>query len=431
MQNTVRFATLATTLLMLGATAASAAPPCPTADSCVEIRGGTFFFDETFEPISYKITGSLRVAATATLSIPPGTKLYFDRGVDFQVNGRLLVGGTEAEPVLMTSLAATPAPGDWRGIAFTNSVGNVIENAEISNASDPIVGRGSSVSVVSSTLDVPEGLHSGIELDQVPPGSRIRIVDTVITGGYSANGGLRSKAGIRISQSAPPPAPDQAPELSGEILLNDVRGFSNGIYTSGLSPTIELNIVMDNQDGIVADTYKEISGGRITSRAFGSPEIARNVVTSNARTGIATEGGRPRIEGNTVTENGRIGISVSGGSALVLRNTIVANTHYGVFLDEEPFFVGRENPRPVLTGNDLYGNDRISITALDLFNDIPASSLERVDARANYWKVENPVTIKRRIHDGDRRFGQPNTPFYGIVDICPYVGHDGELIDDC
>ena len=49
----------------------------------------------------------------------------------------------------------------------------------------------------------------------------------------------------------------------------------------------------------------------------------------------------------------------------------------------------------------------------------------------DFWDVENFVTIKRRIIDGDRRYGQPNSPFYGIVDICPYIGYDDILIDDC
>ena len=80
----------------------------------------------------YLINGTLRVYGTdgedqlTTLTIEPGVTIRFTKSASsiLQVGegsspGSLKVNGTEAEPVLFTSAAASPAPGDWRFINLT------------------------------------------------------------------------------------------------------------------------------------------------------------------------------------------------------------------------------------------------------------------------------------------------------------------------
>ncbi|MFO7716585.1 fibronectin type III domain-containing protein, partial [Desulfosarcina sp.] len=69
--------------------------------------------------------------ASVTLTIEPGVEVRFEPGTGLYIgshyygtrgyHGALSVQGTEAEPVLFTSNAASPQPGDWKGIVFRNA----------------------------------------------------------------------------------------------------------------------------------------------------------------------------------------------------------------------------------------------------------------------------------------------------------------------
>ncbi|MCD4742219.1 MAG: right-handed parallel beta-helix repeat-containing protein, partial [Desulfobacteraceae bacterium] len=83
----------------------------------------------------YVVTGDIAIKHSshigiATLTIEPGVEIRFDPGTrltlggtqsgGFRFYGALLAEGTEEQPIIFTSNAATPAPGDWDGIYFTN-----------------------------------------------------------------------------------------------------------------------------------------------------------------------------------------------------------------------------------------------------------------------------------------------------------------------
>src|SRR5688500_19723893 len=71
---------------------------------------------------TYKLRGIVYVVDGATLTIEPGTIIQGEkssRGALIITRGtKLIANGTKANPIVFTSDAATPAPGDWGGIVL-------------------------------------------------------------------------------------------------------------------------------------------------------------------------------------------------------------------------------------------------------------------------------------------------------------------------
>ena len=70
----------------------------------------------------YIVTDSITVVSGVTLTIEPGVIVKFDSDFSLIINGTLNAQGTSASPITFTSNAASPAPGDWKGIYFNNYV---------------------------------------------------------------------------------------------------------------------------------------------------------------------------------------------------------------------------------------------------------------------------------------------------------------------
>ncbi len=113
--------------------------------------GGTVATDTTWTAADgpYRITGSLTVAAGATLVIEPGTTVYLGAGVNLTVanGGRLLAEGTESLPI---AFARDPAAGaNWGGITLNGGPGS----PEIRLAHAHIDGNGSTaIHTVGATV---------------------------------------------------------------------------------------------------------------------------------------------------------------------------------------------------------------------------------------------------------------------------------------
>jgi hypothetical protein len=86
-------------------------------------------------------------SALTTLTIEPGVRLEFAKGNGLQIldNGVLVARGTESKPIVFTSPQATPAPGDWSGIAFRGAplAANVVDGivVEYAGGENDAIGR--------------------------------------------------------------------------------------------------------------------------------------------------------------------------------------------------------------------------------------------------------------------------------------------------
>ncbi|OOP56217.1 MAG: hypothetical protein AYP45_10255 [Candidatus Brocadia carolinensis] len=91
----------------------------------IEVRGGSMQSSHSWIPqdFYFNVTSTeIFVYNNATLTIAPGCLVKFEPGLAFYIGyysaAALHAVGTSGSPITFTSHAATPAPGDWRGIVF-------------------------------------------------------------------------------------------------------------------------------------------------------------------------------------------------------------------------------------------------------------------------------------------------------------------------
>nr|WP_276904826.1 hypothetical protein [Pedobacter kyonggii] len=89
--------------------------------------------------LPYIINGSLTVKSGGSLTIQPGTKIYFHKDANLNIEGNLVVNGSLTEPVLFCSDRLehiySDEPGQWKGIFLKRTGNGLIKNAIIKNAS--------------------------------------------------------------------------------------------------------------------------------------------------------------------------------------------------------------------------------------------------------------------------------------------------------
>ncbi|MFV2067617.1 MAG: lamin tail domain-containing protein, partial [Pirellulales bacterium] len=74
----------------------------------------------TAEAGPYRVMGEVTVAENATLTIAPGTSIYFDAGARLTIRGRLLAEGTDQSRIRFTRVPGTNT--QWSGVQFFNTV---------------------------------------------------------------------------------------------------------------------------------------------------------------------------------------------------------------------------------------------------------------------------------------------------------------------
>jgi hypothetical protein len=90
-----------------------------------------------------RIAEFVEIPAGVTLRLEPGTTLRFafiDRDGDgigdagLHVLGRVVAVGTPAAPIVLSSAEVDPQPGDWQGLVFDNSQGNLFADCRFEYA---------------------------------------------------------------------------------------------------------------------------------------------------------------------------------------------------------------------------------------------------------------------------------------------------------
>jgi hypothetical protein len=84
--------------------------------------GGTLASDTTFDLASspWHVTSSIIVPPGVTLTIEPGTTVFFDAATGITVNGRLLAEGTQYQRIRLSRVPNSGA--SWNGLIFQNSL---------------------------------------------------------------------------------------------------------------------------------------------------------------------------------------------------------------------------------------------------------------------------------------------------------------------
>ncbi|MFD2099824.1 hypothetical protein [Flagellimonas iocasae] len=88
----------------------------------IELSGEVTSDTELDASKEYSLTGSYVVKAGASLTIPAGTVIKASGGtaafIGVERGAQIFINGTASAPVIMTSDAASPAPGDWGGLVI-------------------------------------------------------------------------------------------------------------------------------------------------------------------------------------------------------------------------------------------------------------------------------------------------------------------------
>lgn len=326
------------------------------------------------------------VDANVTLLIRPGTVVCFDKAAEEErkpggsllVYGTLIAKGNAEQPILFTSAAQRPAPGDWEGIRFLETRGppSVLEHCRIEFAERALSGREAEIGVSDSLL-----LNNRVAVDS----------EAQFKGRIGSSAMCDNETGIRFVQS-------------GELRVEGCRIAGNakaGIQCEGASPSIVDNVVENNGKygiGCFRGSSPRVEGNLIVGNTSGvfaekksNPVIRRNDISAND-TGVSLDKmAFPLIEGNLIKEN-RVGIYCNLGTyPTVRRNNILANREYAIDLGlKHAIEVNRKGPFSERDWVFADGGGPLQLRKLDQTSGFSASfpADGRVDARDNWWGEE-------------------------------------------
>jgi hypothetical protein len=208
----------------------------------------------------------LYATSGGSVTIQPGVTLQFNTPADGlgEGAGTLNLNGTAAQPITLTSAAASPAAGDWAGLVF-NSGSGVVSYVHESYGGSPsgyynagLYTSGSNPTITNSSFD--HNLGNGIE---IPAASAPTMANVSIT----------NNAGVAIQYDAMPPSGDLSMlsnlSVSGNgqniVFINNSQG--GNLTGVGAWPNLGLPIVQ-------AGPYINIStGGNFTIAAGAQAQI--------------------------------------------------------------------------------------------------------------------------------------------------------------
>ncbi|WP_156517062.1 carboxypeptidase-like regulatory domain-containing protein [Delftia sp. GW456-R20] len=121
----------------------------------------------------YLMQGDVVLDGDATLTIEPGVTLRMAPGASFLLRkGALQAVGTPDKPILITSAATTPAPGDWRQwrmTAGTRSAQTLLDHVTIEYGSGVVI-ENAAPSINNTAFNHHSGPAIGIDLASSPAG---------------------------------------------------------------------------------------------------------------------------------------------------------------------------------------------------------------------------------------------------------------------
>ena len=245
----------------------------------------------------YVVTGSVLVSEGATLTIEPGVIVKLESAKGIQIDGMLVVRGTEVKPIVLTSIRDDSFGGD------TNGDGDLTLPAQ---------------------GDWNELLLTNLSVDAVCDSNGNYLGGSVIENAKILYGGGKADSGIQAALHT---------VYSSHLIKNTAIMFSrsDGVYVNyGSARITGCTIGNNSQNGVSAD----VAWGLSVSPFF---ELRDNNITANGAFGVGFSlGGAANgvISYNSITRNGARGLSVYsatwGTSFEISHNSIVANNGVGI-----------------------------------------------------------------------------------------------------
>src|SRR4029077_11788489 len=119
----------------------------------IKITGNVSFSNT----LPYVILGGILVDSNATLTIPPGTRIFLHATAPFLVDGTLIANGTKQDSIVFNGDRLDPdyrdLPASWPGIFFSgSSKDNYLKHVIIKNAFQGIIAQDLSVNAPKLTI---------------------------------------------------------------------------------------------------------------------------------------------------------------------------------------------------------------------------------------------------------------------------------------
>ncbi len=330
------------------------------------------------------ITGDVTVPSGVTLTILPGTTVFFVSNSDDQasgfrtgqaeiiVHGTLTAEGTESNPIYFTSDASSKAPDQWGGIYIRrNSTTSTITHCVMHYAYYAIHlhshnEAGGAISATIRNCTLASNLK-GIRLsgrNRGPGfGADTLTIDPLIANNLIIN---NTQIGIEINTTS-----GRGTTVSNAVVRNNIISDNNfGIQVEGSSWWIGHN---DNSAQIINNTIKDnVTYGLIVDGGGSSD-------SSGSDTDI-----RPTVENNLFDNNDvniRVSLNPKGVDGVqVVRPTIRYNTirngNQGIQVEDiEPY----DTITPTISDNVFYGFDSAGSYSLN------NTTARPITAQQNYW----------------------------------------------
>ncbi|GAB7026211.1 right-handed parallel beta-helix repeat-containing protein [Geotalea toluenoxydans] len=263
------------------------------------------------------VEGGLILAPQATLTMEPGTTVFFrqspggDKPV-FLIHGRIQALGGADKPVIFTSLYTEPTQGDWQGIVIMSSdKKNVLENCRISGAETGV-----------------EALFSRITLKNVGfaacgTGARIQDCMAVIVGG----GATDCSIGLELTETE---ADVRDANYSGNGQA--VVAVQSSLYLGGstfYSNSQEAIKVQGGRIRVIGNSFS-VNGSGVTL-IQGEGTLSGNRILKNKDYGVTLAKARVKVTANDISHNSKVGLRVEDGKGVAWGNTFVGNGDYDLY----------------------------------------------------------------------------------------------------
>jgi len=278
----------------------------------------------------YILTGDLRVMPGVSLVIDKGVSIgvekedQWDKGtstniIDILVQGTLMIQGTEASPVSMTSVSSAPKAGDWSGITFDTTADlntSVVKGLQLSCAVDGIKGLAGIPEIMDSRIF--NCRQSGIQCSSSSTDISISKVsiDTCASGllikDNSANVKIKSNVLLRCIYGIVCRGNQVSEIKENTIQFSGVTGIDLG--NTGTGAICSGNVVGFGSNG-----------SAIVCR--GHDEVRRNTLQANVGIEI-TDGAKTTLRSNLILANdarNAIGVLYSGTAAYVTTDHNIQN----------------------------------------------------------------------------------------------------------
>ena len=231
---------------------------------------GTFTTGNT-----YTITADLTVKAGDTLASQQGVTVIVKGDAQINVQGVLLVVGTQSQPVFFNS--DTQQPGSWGGFQCDSAQAVTLKWAHIDNTGGPDPSGGARKSLVVVTpinVDIEDCWFTNGQDDliRMQGGAKITILrNTILCSGSTdgeainiksgANGTVaynviysQAGSGIKMETSSTVPLPQTKVDVYNNTLVSN--GWRRGAAEPGRGISIDLNAVANIYNNIMVNNYQ-------------------------------------------------------------------------------------------------------------------------------------------------------------------------------